>query len=174
MGKKNAKKKSNGKKSDIEVGDKHEIELTRPISAAEAAEKKEAIYASVAERAKLKEKIRPDQMKISEASKRIEKLRKEIQSKEEVCFVQVQEEFDYKRRVVRTRRLDTDKLVPSLERTMEFDERQESLPLPGSKTSSRKGKEKADADLIAESEEGAAGHLEPDIVDDLEAEAAGN
>lgn len=118
------KKKSNGQ---IERGGIIKRELACPIDDKIADRKKDRILVCLNERVRLKEEIRPTQVTIKSLGDEVERLRKDIASRSEMREVKCREEFDYAHRVVRVRRLDTDQLVPDLERTMEAEDRMDDL-----------------------------------------------
>jgi hypothetical protein len=140
MGKKNARTKKKTFKGKVEKGETYEQELSVTIDTAGVLRKKDELFQAVSKRAALKEEIAPTQNQIGQLTKKVEQLRKDIESKTEVQMVKCREELNWAKRIIQVRRLDTNKLVPELEQDMTDDDRNVELPLPDKGLSSKKGK----------------------------------
>lgn len=105
----------------------------------------------------LKEKAKPFNDKRKQNTEKIEKLRGEAESLTEEREVTCEVIYDFAHRVKKFRRLDTKKLVPELEETMQDGDREENL------FTDRKGKpRKAKAPKPGTPEEQAAGEAAHD------------
>jgi len=122
-----AEKKSRKRKSEIEKGKPFKKLLPVVIDAAAAAKKDRRIRACHVELDAVAEEMLPFKQKRKRLSEEIAKLTQEAESLTEEHEVKCVEEFDFKHRVIRVRRLDTKKHVPELERTMEDGDRAEEL-----------------------------------------------
>ena len=127
MANKKSPKKSKGKAEDVQRGGRFPKLLPVEIDSAAARKKESEIRELLTANVDLKEKAKPFNDKRKQNTERIDKLRQEVESLTEEREVQCREEYDFKHRVVKTRRLDTNKLVPELERTMQDGDRQENL-----------------------------------------------
>lgn len=108
-------------------GDTFKKALPVKIDEKMAHKKESEIRALLTENVLLKEKAKPFNDKRKLNSERVEELREEVESLTEEREVKCHLEYDFARREVHTRRLDTNTIVKELSRTMQDSDRQETL-----------------------------------------------
>lgn len=142
-------KKSKKKKANDPIhGDTFKKLLQVKIDEKMAHKKESEIRALLTENVALKEKAKPFNDKRKLNSERVEELREEVESLTEEQEVKCRLEYDFARREVHTRRLDTNVIVKELSRTMTGEDRQETL-LSNQKTAkARKAKNPAFQDVV--------------------------
>lgn len=129
------------------------VQIDEKAKRAKEAEIRELLTANV----ELKEKAKPFNDKRKQNTERIDKLRKEAESLTEEREVMCEVIYDFAHRAKKFRRLDTKKLVPELEETMQDEDRAEDL------FTDRKGKaRKAKTPRAGTIEEQAAGEAAHD------------
>lgn len=121
--KKSKKKSKNEESSGGKVKHMLPVQIDEKAKHAKEAEIRGLLTANVL----LKEEAKPFNDKRKQNTERIDKLRSEAESLTEEREVKCAVIYDFAHRLVKFKRLDTNKLVPELERTMSDDERQEDL-----------------------------------------------
>jgi len=121
-------------------GDTFKKPLQVKIDEKMAHKKESEIRALLTENVALKEKAKPFNDKRKLNSERVEELREEVESLTEEREVKCRLEYDFERREVHTRRLDTNVIVKELSRTMQDSDRQETLLSNRTTTKQRKAK----------------------------------
>lgn len=115
------------KNPDVEKGASYKKLVEVAIKPVEVSRKQAEVVRAELKVAQLTEKMAPTRKEIRELNKQIDKLCAEVKKKTEERELDVYDEKDFAHREVRTRRCDNNKVVAT--RTMEFDERQEKLPI---------------------------------------------